>query len=105
MRAVEVGAAPHLKVAAVQMRSTRILAENLAHITNSIRECARQGDRVVVFPESALSSYFGDVVTNLSAAQLAQAEQQVAERPAATQGPTRSSAAPGARRASCLIRP
>lgn len=77
--AADVVTTQHLKVAAVQMRSSRSLAENLARITNSIHECARQGARVVAFPECALSSYLGDVVTNLSAAQLAQAEQQVAE--------------------------
>jgi predicted amidohydrolase len=79
MHAADIVTTQHLKVAAVQMRSSRSLAENLARITNSIHECARQGARVVAFPECALSSYIGDVVTNLSAAQLAQAEQQVAE--------------------------
>jgi predicted amidohydrolase len=79
MHAADLVIVPHLKVAAVQMRSSHSLAENLARITNSIHECARQGARVVAFPECALSSYIGDVVTNLSAEQLAQAEQQVAE--------------------------
>jgi predicted amidohydrolase len=67
-----------LKVAAVQMRSARTLAENVSRITNSIHECARQGARVVVFPECALSSYLEEVVTNLSAGQITDAEQQVA---------------------------
>lgn len=68
-----------LRVAAVQMRSTRNLADNLSRLTNSIHAAARQGVRVVVFPECALSSYFEDAVTNLSAAQLNDAEAQVAQ--------------------------
>jgi predicted amidohydrolase len=68
-----------LKVAVVQMRSSRNLADNVTRITNSIHQCAGEGTRVVVFPECALSSYLEDVVTNLSAAQLTAAAQQVAE--------------------------
>jgi len=68
---------PQLKVAAVQMRSTRNLADNLARITNSIRECARSGARVVVFPECALTGYFEDSSTNVTSAQLAEAEQKI----------------------------
>jgi len=72
-------AAESLKVAAVQMRSSRDLAENVIRITNSIHECATQGARVVAFPECALTSYVTEAITNLSAAQIAQAEGQVAE--------------------------
>ena len=68
-----------LKVAAVQMRSSRSLAENLSRITNSIHQCASKGARVVVFPECALSGYFGDVVTELSAEAITSAEEQLAE--------------------------
>ena len=78
MRAAENNAAPQLKVAAVQMRSTRNLADNLARITNSIRDCARQGARVVAFPECALTGYFADSATNVTSEQLEQAEQQIA---------------------------
>lgn len=78
LNAAEGKAAASLKVAAVQMRSSRNLSDNLSRITNSIQECAGQGARVVVFPECALSSYIEDVVTNLSAAQITDAEQQVA---------------------------
>ena len=66
-----------LKVAAVQMRSSRDLAENVAHIKRSLRHCAAQGARVVVFPECALSGYFADVVTNLTTAQISGAEDEV----------------------------
>lgn len=73
------GETASLKVAAVQMRSTRSLAENLSRITNSIRECAANGARVVVFPECALTGYFEDAVTNLTTAQITGAEQQLVE--------------------------
>jgi predicted amidohydrolase len=68
-----------LKVAVVQLRSSRDLSDNLTRITNSIHECARQGARVVVFPECALSGYFEDAVTNLSAEQLTVAAGQMAQ--------------------------
>ena len=67
-----------LTVAAVQMRSSRNLADNLARITNSIHSCARQGARVVAFPECALTGYFADTATNLTTEQLEQAEHQLA---------------------------
>lgn len=73
------GASPKtLRVAAVQMRSSDDLADNVARIRSSLRECAAQGVRVAVFPECALSGYSANVITNLSAAQITQAEQQVA---------------------------
>jgi predicted amidohydrolase len=68
----------HLKVAAVQMRSSRDLAENVAHIKRSLHHCADQGVRVVVFPECAMSGYFEVVATNLTAAQISGAEDEVA---------------------------
>jgi len=77
--AAESRAAASLKVAAVQMRSSRNLDDNVSRITNSIHACARKGARVVVFPECALSGYFLEVITKLSAAQLAAAVQQVSE--------------------------
>ena len=45
----------------------------------AIAECASEGVRVVIFPECALTGYFPDVVTNLTAAQITLAEEQVAE--------------------------
>jgi len=77
MHAAESNAPSQLKVAAVQMRSTRNLADNLARITNTIHETARVGTRVVAFPECALTGYFEDTVTNVTPAQLAQAEAQI----------------------------
>lgn len=79
LSAAESDTATSLRVAAVQMRSSRNLADNVARITNSIHQSAGQGARVVVFPECALSGYFADTVTNLSAGQITAAAQQAAE--------------------------
>ena len=79
VHAAESNAVPQLKVAAVQMRSTRNLTDNLAHITKSIHECARSGTRVVVFPECALTGYFEDTATSVTSEQLAQAEKQISD--------------------------
>lgn len=68
-----------LRVAAVQFRSSGDLADNVSRISHALRQCADQGARVVVFPECALSGYIEQVVTNLTAAQLANAEQQLAD--------------------------
>jgi predicted amidohydrolase len=79
LQAAATNEAASLKVAAVQMHSTRSLADNLSRITNSIHQCAQQGARVAAFPECALTGYFGDVVTKLSADAITAAEQQVGE--------------------------
>ena len=72
--------ASHLRVAAVQMRSTRDLATNVHKIEEYLARCANDGARVVVFPECALTGYFDDAFMQaFSAEQLADAEQQVAE--------------------------
>src|SRR5256885_6200779 len=67
-----------LRVAAVQFRSSRALADNGNRMTKQIHDAASNGDRVVVFPECALSGYFEDVITNLSSAQISGAADQVA---------------------------
>jgi predicted amidohydrolase len=77
--AAETNATHQLKVAVVQMRSTRDLADKLARITNSIREAASKNARVVVFPECALTGYFDDAATNVTTAQLVQSEQRIGE--------------------------
>jgi predicted amidohydrolase len=71
--------ATNLSVAAVQMRSTRDLSQNVARVCAAIAGCATQDVRVVVFPECALTGYFPDVLTNLTSAQITRAEEQVAE--------------------------
>ena len=69
---------PTLRVAAVQMRSTRDLDANTTHTIDLLRRCARDGVQVAVFPECSLSGYFDDLIPKLSAKQLADAEQRVA---------------------------
>jgi predicted amidohydrolase len=68
-----------LHVAAVQMRSSRNLDANVAATNRHLAACARQGARVVVFPECSLSGYFdNDYMKSLTREQLQDAEQQVA---------------------------
>jgi predicted amidohydrolase len=70
----------HLRVAAVQMRSTRDLASNVRKIKDHLAQCAKDGVRIVVFPECALTGYFENAFMQvLSAKELADAEQQVAK--------------------------
>jgi apolipoprotein N-acyltransferase len=69
-----------LRVAAVQMRSTRNLDENVAATKRHIAECAKMGARVVVFPECSVSGYFdNDYMKALTRPQLESAERAVAE--------------------------
>lgn len=77
--AAETAMPPSLRVASVQLRSSRDLSNNLARINQHIRECAAQRVRVVVFPECALSGYFEDTATNLTAVQLSEAHRQIAD--------------------------
>ena len=67
-----------LRVAAVQMRSTRDLDGNIKHTRELLQQCAKDGVQVAVFPECSVSGYFDDVVVKLTAEQLAFAEKQVA---------------------------
>jgi predicted amidohydrolase len=67
-----------LKVAAVQMRSTRDLAKNIQKIEEQLARCASDGVRVVAFPECALTGYFDDAfMQSISDEQLADAEKQL----------------------------
>lgn len=68
-----------LRVATVQMRSSRELAANVRSIRESIRTLGREGVRVVVFPECALTGYFDDVAKATSAEVLKRAEAEVVE--------------------------
>jgi predicted amidohydrolase len=67
-----------LRVAAVQMRSGRDLAENVARVRKLLQQCGKDGVRVAVFPECALTGYYGDLIPKYTAEQLADAEGQVA---------------------------
>lgn len=69
-----------LRVAAVQMRSSRDLAANIRAIDEYLARAAKEGARVVVFPECAVTGYFdNEFMQAFTAEQLADAERQVAE--------------------------
>jgi predicted amidohydrolase len=69
-----------LRVAAVQMRSSRNLEQNIAATRRHIAECAKNGARVVVFPECSLSGYFDDdYMKALTQQQLEDAERRVTD--------------------------
>jgi predicted amidohydrolase len=67
-----------LRVAAVQMRSTRDLKANVARTIEHLRRCASDGIQVVVFPECSLTGYFEDAITKATADELRAAQEQVA---------------------------
>jgi predicted amidohydrolase len=68
-----------LRVAAVQMRSTRDLDANVRKIEELLARCAQDRVQVAVFPECALTGYFDDAYMKaISADELAAAEQKVA---------------------------
>jgi predicted amidohydrolase len=71
--------ASSLKVAAVQMRSSRDLDRNIACILGHLCRLAEEGVQVAVFPECALTGYFEDVVSQSAAERLAEAERRVAD--------------------------
>lgn len=67
-----------LRVAAVQMRSTRDLDANLKKTRELLQQCAKEGVQVAVFPECSVTGYFDDVVKKTTAEQLAAAEKTIA---------------------------
>ncbi|HOA75407.1 MAG TPA: carbon-nitrogen hydrolase family protein [Phycisphaerae bacterium] len=67
-----------LRVAAVQMRSSRDLDDNVARTIRFIQRAARNRARVVVFPECSVTGYFKDVVVQTQAEALKDAEQRIA---------------------------
>lgn len=79
-RAEETGKPATLKVAAVQMRSTRSLADNVAKTIAHFEQCAKDGVRVVLFPECSITGYFDEpYIKSLSGEQIEAALGQVAE--------------------------
>ena len=69
-----------IRVAAVQMRSTRDLSANVRKINDFLARCAQDGSRVAVFPECALTGYFDEAFMRaITNEQLADAERRVAE--------------------------
>ena len=71
-------AAPQLKMAAVQMRSTKDLEENIRRSIDFIERCSKDDVRVVVFPECSVTGYFDDTATGTTAEQLVDAEKRIA---------------------------
>lgn len=67
-----------LRVAAVQMRSTRDLSRNVQRIGEHLKQCKADGVRVAVFPECALTGYFDEAYhRSLGSEELAEAERGV----------------------------
>ena len=97
---------PKIRVAAVQMRSTRDLADQHPKDRRVSCPCAKDGARVVVFPECALTGYFDDAFMQaITAEQLADAERASGGMPAASTTSTQSSALPIAKETDSTIRP
>lgn len=67
-----------LRVAAVQLRSTRDLDANVKATLSWLARLAADGVEVAVFPECSLSGYFADVIPKLSAKALKHAVDRVA---------------------------
>jgi predicted amidohydrolase len=69
-----------IRVAVVQMRSTREISENVELIDKYLGRCADIGARVAVFPECALTGYFDNAFMQaLTTEQIADGERRVAE--------------------------
>ncbi|MGL4550313.1 MAG: carbon-nitrogen hydrolase family protein [Gemmataceae bacterium] len=67
-----------LRVAAVQLRSTRDLDANVAAHAAWLKRCAADRVDVAVFPECSVTGYFDDLIPKLTAKALAEAEAKVA---------------------------
>ncbi len=79
-KATTAAPAATLRVAAVQMRSSRKLEENLDTTKKYLASCARKGIRVAVFPECSVTGYFDNsYMKSFTTEQLAEAEHQLAE--------------------------
>ncbi len=70
--------AVNIKVAAVQMRSSKNLDENIERTIEFIRRCANKGARIVVFPECSVTGYFVDAIKETTSEQLVEAEKRIA---------------------------
>jgi predicted amidohydrolase len=69
--------AKKMRVSVVQFRSSRDLADNVARHRDYIQRCAKDGARVVVFPECSISGYFDDSVAKATRGDLDKAESRV----------------------------
>lgn len=66
-----------LTVAVVQFRSTTDLVDNVRRHCDYIRKCAKDGARVVVFPECSITGFFDENVAKASKADIDKAEAAV----------------------------
>lgn len=66
------------KVASVQMRSSRDQETNVRNIAEHLKNCARKGAEVVLFPECALTGYYADVIRAGNKDQIEKGIKQVA---------------------------
>lgn len=69
---------PFLRVAAIQLRSTRDIRANVDRIRRHLADCAAQKVEIAAFPECAVSGYFGDYIPTLTDAELAAAARDIA---------------------------
>lgn len=72
-------AADKMAVAVVQFRSSPDLGENVRRHCEYVLRCAKDGARVVVFPECSVTGYTEEAVAKAAPEQLRQAESAVAE--------------------------
>ena len=66
-----------LKVAAVQLRSTFRVEENMKRIVEILGRLAADGVNVAAFPECALTGYHKDVAMAVTAEEIAAAEEKI----------------------------
>lgn len=67
-----------LRVAAVQLRSTRGIDANVDRMIQHLQHLSAEGVQVAVFPECAVTGYFEDEATEATSDQLASAERRIA---------------------------
>lgn len=73
------GAAPILKVSAVQMRSVADLDANARKIATALDLLAKDGVQIAVFPECALTSYDANIIPTIDPTKLSAALDAVGE--------------------------
>lgn len=67
-----------LRVAAVQLRSTRGMDANVDRIIEHLQQLSAEGVQVAIFPECAVTGYFEDEATEATAEELGSAERRIA---------------------------
>ena len=66
-----------IKVSAVQFSPKGSAAENADVIAEKIAECARQGARIAVFQECAVTGYDKKVIRETTSSQIEEAEKKI----------------------------